>query len=68
MLLNGYKITDNGTLTNFIRGSITVWVISSLTGLNSTLTYVNFKISKATESKAVKLEVSCTVIFHLTKQ
>ena len=47
------------------RGSITVRLTSCLDGLESTkqVNLLLFNISKAAESKQVKQDISCTVIF-----
>ena len=62
------RIIDQRTLTK--GRSISVQLIFSLTGLDSPKQENMLLIvsSKATESKPVKLETSCTVIISLTKE
>ena len=62
------RIKDQRTITKW--RSISVQLIFSLTGLDSPKqeNMLLIVLSKATESKPVKLETSCTVIISLTKE
>ena len=53
---------EHYSLTYFVNGSIAVWLVSSLTGLDSSKqeTMLLLKCRKVTEYKPVKLETSLT--------